>query len=181
MHQLALAIQIGDPQKTKSKTKAKDDDDEKKKTTKKHDEDHEDSVVVTGVSVDGCIWSAKEGTFIDCPKRSLLRYAEMPKLAVTVYREEQSADELQEGQDKDQSRSQSPVADTTEKKPRKKGNKQRAGLGKVASQDVFRCPMYSSPRRTSAAHILDVPVMTENEQQALRFVLRGVALLACTY
>ena len=181
MHQLALAIQIGDPQKTKSKTKAKDDDDEKKKTTKKHDEDHEDSVVVTGVSVDGCIWSAKEGTFIDCPKRSLLRYAEMPKLAVTVYREEQSADELQEGQDKDQSQSQSPVADTTDKKPRKKGNKQRAGLGKVASQDVFRCPMYSSPRRTSAAHILDVPVMTENEQQALRFVLRGVALLACTY
>ena len=105
----------------------------------------------------------------------------MPKLAVTVYREEQSGDELQEGQDKNQSLSQSPAADAMEKKPRKKGNKQRALLGKVASQDVFRCPLYSSPRRTSVAHILDIPVVTENEEQVLRFVLRGVALLSCTY
>jgi hypothetical protein len=105
IEQLALAVVLGEVKEAKTESKRRQstvpDDrrhhDERRQSNASDPNDSEDSVVLTGVCLDGAAWSAKEGRLVEAVSKGLMAYHDIPKVTVTVYRDVSDEEANKEG------------------------------------------------------------------------------------
>ncbi len=155
-------------------------------------QDAEDSITITGVSLDGASWSPQDRRLVDSMPKTT--FSDFPKLSVTVFREinDEEKDQAKNGavsSVKDAvaapglTRSEKNAATPSSSKPERPAekNKKPEGIIKDTHGVVYYCPCYAGPKRTRKNHIFDVPFVTSNPQEVVRWTLLGVALLTCKY
>lgn len=134
---------------------------------KKEDEEKRDSLVMTGLYLDGATWLNKEHRLSDAPKTST--FETFPKIIVTILREAPHAEAPAKAH------SEAPAKAHSARAPFERQNTMRmpdkvknaALLPKDVEGTTYLCPLYSSPKRTQSNHILDVPIATENAQMVV--------------